>query len=96
MLQVESSPDLRQATIDLCAAAYPDVQPWQVRKQCLPESENIEQVLYLTDLYYTYLTLLLHAIDGHSTAWKDSDLVKVSWDHAWKGYCAFCMNTSSL
>lgn len=68
---------MRQLTIDLCASAYPDVQPWQVKKQCIGDSINTDGDK-LADLFYTYLTLLLHPIDGHSTARKDKEMVKVS------------------
>ena len=75
------------ATIDLCAAAYPDVLPWQVRVACtpelgkdsgtgstvLPESKQNE----LADLYYVYMTQLLHPMDGHDLARKDTELVRV-------------------
>lgn len=77
-LSKENSPELRQATIDLCASAYPDVQPWQVQKQCRPFPKTDQENKELADLYYTYLSLLLHSMDGHESARRNSDLVKVS------------------
>jgi hypothetical protein len=69
-------PDMWLSTIDLCAAAYPDVQPWQVQAECsgLDGGEHKEE---LQDLYYIYLTQLLHPMDGHELARRDRDLVRV-------------------
>lgn len=75
LLKQESSPDMRQAAIDLCASAYPDVQPWQVQIQCRPVSGSVEEMKILSDLYYSYLSLLLHPLDGHETARRNVDLV---------------------
>jgi hypothetical protein len=82
----DMTPDRRLPTIDLCASAYPDVRPWQVKKECLLHSEgtaltaSISKDLKeeLDDLYYTYLSLLLHPFDGHDTARHDPSLVQVS------------------
>jgi hypothetical protein len=74
-LRLEISPELRQATIDLCASAYPDIQPWLVRRQCRRSSGPDESTNVLADLYYSYLSLLLHPMDGHGKARRDKDLV---------------------
>ena len=65
--------DRKQAIIDLCAAAYPDIRPWQVESACGdgPSSGS-------DNLYYIYLSQLLHPIDGHDAARRDAVLVKVS------------------
>ena len=74
-LQTESSPELRQATIDLCVSAFPDVQPWQVKAQCCGISGTDEEASVLADLHYSYLSLLLHPVDGHE---RSNQLVNVS------------------
>ena len=77
------TPERRQATIDLCASAYPDIPPWQVDTVCSgnngTEGETLSEQLKedLTELYYTYLSLLMHPIDGHHAARHDPALVKV-------------------
>lgn len=68
-------PDMWLATIDLCAASYPDVQPWQVRAVCV-DQEN-DRKMELEDIYYIYLSQLLHPMDGHDAARKNRDLVRV-------------------
>lgn len=82
------APDQLLATIDMCASSYPDLQPWQVRRVCM--SRNDEELVAngshhsedhkndLEDLYYIYLTQLLHPMDGHDLARKDNVLVRVS------------------
>lgn len=81
-IQKEKTHDRKLAIIDLCSSAYPDVRPWQVAKSCrftqkdrklLTSSEN-----EMNDLYYAYLSLLLHPQDGHDSARRDPELVKVS------------------
>jgi len=69
-------------TIDRCAAAYPDLQPWQVKKVCLHQglddtSHQKKMRKKLDDLYYMYLSQLLHPIDGHEAARRSPPLVKV-------------------
>ena len=77
-IRSESSQRLRQMTVDLAASAYPDVQPWQVRRQCISPNQGDEDDEDFVDLYYTYLSLLLHPVDGHNTARKDRELVNAS------------------
>jgi hypothetical protein len=62
----------RQSIIDLCAAAYPDIRPWQVESACSSCHEGRSN-----NLYYLYLSHLLHPIDGHDLARRDDQLVKV-------------------
>lgn len=69
----DTAKDRRLSILELCAAAFPDVQPWQVRKTSAAIKENEEQ----ESLYYRYLSLLLHPIDGNEMARRDADLVKV-------------------
>jgi hypothetical protein len=84
LMRKELAPERRLRTIDVCASAFPDVRPWQVKKECRPEadtgSEPLTEALKveLKDLYYTYLSLLLHPSDGHEAARNDSSLVQVS------------------
>lgn len=68
-IQIGTSPERQRSTINLCYQAYPDVRPWQVKKKCSEDNE-------FTELYYTYLTLLLHPSDGHDGARRDPALVK--------------------
>lgn len=63
----ETAPDRKQAILDFCVAAYPDIRPWQVESACKGAS----------DVYYSYLSQLLHPMDGHDSARRDSVLVKV-------------------
>ena len=55
-----------------------------MKKECWPEEDNATESLMetmkleLKDLYYTYLSLLLHPSDGHEAARHDSSLVQVS------------------
>lgn len=75
----ETSRERKRAIIDLAAAAYPDVRPWQAKKACtisqtgIPQSRQEE----MNGWYYSYLTLLLHPTDGHDAARRDPSLVKV-------------------
>lgn len=74
----ESSKDQRLVTIQLCASAYPDVRPWQVDHECREVSNGVSKNRNdsdLDDLYYNYLTYLLHSTDGHDTARADPALV---------------------
>lgn len=78
-------------TIDLCAAAFPDVQPWQVRQACIggfevPVEDHTALMTRdktLIDLYYIYLSHLMHPTEGHEIPRHDVELVKVSgrWNH---------------
>jgi hypothetical protein len=70
----------KKTIIDLCSSAYPDVRPWQVKKYCivLPRQNNAADATEMESLYYTYLSLLLHPIDGNEAARRDPRLVAVS------------------
>jgi hypothetical protein len=80
-MRSDPSWDRRLTLMDVCSSAYPDVRPWQVRQECTKlrkdspnkkkESDEAE------DLYYIYLSQILHPTDGHDTARHDSELVKV-------------------
>lgn len=70
----EKTFERKQAIIDLCAAAYPDIRPWQVESAC-DEAHSSGS----NNLYYVYLSQLLHPIDGHDAARRDAVLVKVSF-----------------
>ena len=76
---METSHERKQAIIDLCASAYPDVRPWQVESACrLSKPVKTSTDEDMKEFYYSYLTLLLHPIDGHDTARRDPSLVKVT------------------
>jgi hypothetical protein len=83
LIRTASASERRVPTIYLCAAAFPDVRPWQVKKECSPEGRTATEPLpedlkvELEDLYYTYLSILLHSLDGHEAARSDSSLVQV-------------------
>lgn len=63
-------------------SAYPDVQPWQVRKACISptfDSDDLREPCSkasLEDMYYIYLSCLLSPSDGLEAARQDGDLVK--------------------
>eukprot|EP00548_Thalassiothrix_antarctica_P005859 CAMPEP_0194148652 /NCGR_PEP_ID=MMETSP0152-20130528/33629_1 /TAXON_ID=1049557 /ORGANISM="Thalassiothrix antarctica, Strain L6-D1" /LENGTH=1205 /DNA_ID=CAMNT_0038850315 /DNA_START=77 /DNA_END=3694 /DNA_ORIENTATION=+ len=59
--------------IYLCVSAYPDFRPWLVRKGCLETEKTTDD---LEEMYYVYLSLILHPSDGHDTARRDRKLVK--------------------
>ena len=83
----ETNPDRRRLVVNLCAAAYPDIQPWQVRRACL-EPNNKTPIGFdpnkavpaetLNEHFYTYLSQLLHPLEGHDVARHDLCLVKVT------------------
>ena len=72
------SPERQLATVDLCNKAYPDLRPWQVKKEC-DEISGPARISGddndVSDLYYTYLCQLLHPIEGHDGARHDPALV---------------------
>lgn len=88
MLHLEEVEGLRQVTIDLCVAAYPDLQPWLVRKECVSEEsfKNSDKIGFLSNLYYYYLSMILHPLDGHDSARRNGGLVKVGWTSATVSY----------
>jgi hypothetical protein len=69
---------------DLCASAYPDVLPWQVRQACLdPSSDRVPPEAPiacsrndLEILYYSYLSQLLHPFDGNDNARHNEELLQ--------------------
>ena len=79
-IQKETTHERKQAIIDLCVSAYPDVRPWQVKLACHAVVSSSPPASETTNgLYYTYLSLLLHPMDGHETAVRDPSLVKVGY-----------------
>lgn len=70
----------RLAIIDLSVSAYPDIRPWQVEQACNsvvlmdPTTDSVPG----EDLYYRYMSLLLHPTDGHGGARRKPTLVEVS------------------
>lgn len=75
-IRVENIPGRRRDVISVCASAYPDLLPWQIREACLPSSTKATREF--EDIYYHYLTLLLHPTEGHQAARQDYELVQVS------------------
>ena len=77
----ETKVERRDIIRTICIAAYPDIQPWQVRKACYDlgkDSKPGQQVeSWLEEFYYTYLSMLLHPIEGNDAARHDGLLVKV-------------------
>lgn len=90
LIREEHIMERRQMLVDVCVSAYPDLCPWQV-KQALIEFTPAEGSVVpkglkdeLKDLYYYYLSSLLHPQDGHEAARHDKSLVEVRF-HAISG-----------
>ena len=81
-IKEESNADRQQLLVDICVSAYPDLCPWQVKQALLhspaPAGTGMGAWSIMKDLYYYYLSNLLHPQDGHDGARKDSKLVEVS------------------
>jgi hypothetical protein len=86
IVRYETKAERRRVLINLCMSAYPDIQPWQLREACLepPSPANSDAEIKkpcteecLRKLFYEYLSMLLHPVDGHDDARRDSNLVKV-------------------
>lgn len=76
----------RSRLIHLAVSAFPDVRPWLVRKGCLEDgSDDSSHAANLSELYYSYLSLLLHPTDGHEAARHDADLVNEWCDLSLQG-----------
>jgi hypothetical protein len=63
--------------IEVCSTAYPDIQPWQVKKMCYWNELSTEESTILSDLYYHYLGLLLNPTEGYEAARREPLLVTV-------------------
>lgn len=64
----------------LCVSAYPDLQPWQVKKACIgqlmkqdPRKTSDES---LREIYYSYLSQLLDPVEGQEAARQNGKLVE--------------------
>lgn len=82
LIRKEPKKERRQMLVDVCVSAYPDLCPWQVKQALLEtpgEDTSVSKGLEdeLNDLYYYYLSSLLHPQDGHEAARNDRSLVKV-------------------
>jgi hypothetical protein len=71
--------DVRRSLKNLAAAAFPDVRPWQLRTALLGPSNKREKKDEedLGELYYEYLSLLLHPLHGNPKARRDASLIQV-------------------
>lgn len=80
----EPTSNRRQDLMNICVLAYPDLRPWQVRQACLGEdatsSYSTTGDIEFNEMYYEYLSLLLHPWEGHDAACQDAELVTVSID----------------
>lgn len=85
-IRQENSQQIQKVVKNLCVSAYPDIQPWQVKRACLEPVEGkpsgspkgaTENDL-LRDFYYSYLSLLLDPSEGDEAARQNSKLVTVS------------------
>lgn len=74
----ESKSDRRNDMMNICVLAYPDLLPWQVRQACVGSDMAAADSSEYCDMYYEYLSLLLHPWEGHDAARRDVDLVTVS------------------
>ena len=87
-IRTAKTAERQRSTIDLCYQAYPDLRPWQVKEICVESTGpiTIGSENDLADLYYSYLSLLLHPTDGHDGARHDTSLVEE--------YCALSVKTN--
>lgn len=72
----------RRVIINLCVAAYPDIQPWQIKRACLDPSLAVQSRKACSDdvlreLYYSYLSQLLDPVEGQEAARQSAELIKV-------------------
>lgn len=72
----ERSSVVKAKLVEVCAAAFPDIQPWQVQKMCFVNEGTVEESAVMADLYYNYLSLLLNPSDGFEAARRQPLLVK--------------------
>jgi hypothetical protein len=80
LIKEESSADRRQQLVDICVSAFPDLCPWQVKQALLDTAGGSDVAKRMKDLYYYYLSNLLHPHDGSDAARRDPALVQVSVD----------------
>lgn len=73
----ERSSVVKTKLVEVCSAAYPDIQPWQVKKMCYVNEASINDSVAVTDRYYQYLSLLLNPSDGFEAARRQPPLVTV-------------------
>ena len=86
LIRKESNAERRQSLVDICVSAYPDLCPWQVKEALLEfedqnsasDSPSKSAGSDLKELYYYYLSNLLHPHAGHDAARHDAALVEVS------------------
>lgn len=80
-IRERSKSDRRADMMNICVLAYPDLRPWQVRQGCLGRDstsmESHSDDLEFHEIYYEYLSLLLHPWEGHEAARQDAELVTV-------------------
>lgn len=75
------SPDRRRLLKTLCVSAYPDLQPWQVKRACIGMKQDSKKTSVdesLPELYYSYLSQLLDPVEGQEAARQNGKLVEVS------------------
>ena len=75
-IAIEPRLEFRKHLINLAVSSYPDLRPWQVRNACLV---GTKQDPVLAELFYYYLSFLLHPSEGFESAKHDEDLVRVSF-----------------
>lgn len=81
-------------------SAYPDLQPWQVRKACfgVESSDTAAGKMgtegWLEAYYYGYLSMLLHPQQGNEAARCDCALIKVRMCNA--RLCEFIPGVSHI
>lgn len=68
--------EFRKHLMNLAVSSYPDLRPWQVRNACMVASKHDP---VLAELFYYYLSFLLHPSEGIESAKHDEDLVRVSF-----------------
>lgn len=77
VIRLDKRAEHRRSLISLAASAFPDLRPWQLRAALLSNEDEKNEAEGLSELYYEYLSLLLHPLHGNGKARRDASLIQV-------------------